>query len=310
MPSEAKCAVVIVTYNGTPWIAQCIRSCEESEYPVDIIVVDNHSQDATLSLIPDVVRLIPLRENLGFGRANNIGMMVAIEEMGADYVFLLNQDAYIAPDAISELVAAQQRHPELGLISPMHYDGQGEELDYRFVIYHRRALRKGRAYAKDKGLMPTHFVNAAAWFLSKEAILRNGGFDPIFRHTGEDDNFCQRLRHKGIPLAICTRARIQHDRQNRPQPSPPPFLRVDTRAKVILYSLTMPLLVKWVLLGQLFFEYLINLTQGSFRTGQKFRADYLSFKAMLAHLWRYKKVYQQEGAFLRQDYPHYPKASE
>ena len=89
--------VIIVSYNFERWIDRCLGSLRESVHPVDTVVIDNCSSDSTTQLIEQrypEVRLIKNKENLGFGRANNIGMEIAISE-GYDAVFLLNQDAWI-----------------------------------------------------------------------------------------------------------------------------------------------------------------------------------------------------------------------
>ena len=92
-----KILVIIVSYNFERWIDRCLNSLRQSEQQADVVVIDNASQDRTVSLIESrypEVRLIKSKENLGFGRANNIGMKIALKE-GYDAVFLLNQDAWI-----------------------------------------------------------------------------------------------------------------------------------------------------------------------------------------------------------------------
>ena len=93
--SSKKIFVIIVTYKGHQWYERCFASLCNSEYPVQTIVIDNASNDGTVEYIrkyfPEI-HLIESKENLGFGRANNIGMRYALDH-GCDYVFLLNQDA-------------------------------------------------------------------------------------------------------------------------------------------------------------------------------------------------------------------------
>ena len=88
---------VIVSYNFEPWIERCLSSIRDSDYPSDLVVIDNASTDRTVSIIAERyrwIRLVRSRKNLGFGQANNIGMRMALEE-DYDYVFLVNQDAWI-----------------------------------------------------------------------------------------------------------------------------------------------------------------------------------------------------------------------
>jgi len=73
-------------------------------------------------------------ENLGFGRANNIGIDYA-QEHAFDYVFLLNQDARIEPDMLRRLVTAAEANREYGILSPVHLNGRGDATDFGFSEY-------------------------------------------------------------------------------------------------------------------------------------------------------------------------------
>ena len=111
-----KILVIIVSYNFERWIDRCLNSLRQSEQQADVVVIDNASQDRTVSLIESrypEVRLIKSKENLGFGRANNIGMKIALKE-GYDAVFLLNQDAWIDAKVLGELSELSRSHPRYG----------------------------------------------------------------------------------------------------------------------------------------------------------------------------------------------------
>ena len=117
----------MVTFNSIKWIDECLASCEASQ----TIVIDNASTDSTVSHIrknyPEVT-LIENKSNIGFGQANNIGIQKALSE-GAEYVFLLNQDAYLGQDCIEKLIEVHQSNPEYGILSPMHLNGNGTNFD-------------------------------------------------------------------------------------------------------------------------------------------------------------------------------------
>lgn len=86
MPNP-KIYFIIVTYNAMKWAEKCFSSLRNSSIPVHTIVVDNGSIDGTQDYIksqfPDV-ELIQSAENLGFGKANNIGIEKAYKN-GADF---------------------------------------------------------------------------------------------------------------------------------------------------------------------------------------------------------------------------------
>src|SRR5690606_21109694 len=170
------------TYNGAHWMDKNIGSLLQSQYPVEIIVADNCSTDDTVAIVEKYpqVNLLKMASNLGFGKANNIGMKYALEQ-GADYVFLLNQDAWVFEDTIESLIFKMEANSKIGLMSPMHYDGTENNLDESFKTYYGR--RRGKT-GNNIAVVP--FVNAAAWMLTRKCIETVGYFEPLFGHYGED----------------------------------------------------------------------------------------------------------------------------
>ena len=130
---KKKISVVIVTYNGEIWIKKNIDSLLKSNYPIDIIVVDNASTDQSIALLKEYksIKLIQNNTNLGFGKANNIGLDIAIKN-AADAIFLLNQDTWIFENTITLLAEKLFENPNLGIVSPMHYSADETILDSSF----------------------------------------------------------------------------------------------------------------------------------------------------------------------------------
>ena len=97
--------VIIVTFNGERWIKDTIHSIYKSNYSCRIVVIDNGSSDNTLEILSgfNEIKLIDNDLNLGFGQANNIGIEYS-QKNNADYVFLLNQDAKLEENTISDLI--------------------------------------------------------------------------------------------------------------------------------------------------------------------------------------------------------------
>jgi GT2 family glycosyltransferase len=214
---------IVVSYNGIAWIEKCLTSLSSGSYPTQIVVIDNGSADSTVSVIKDrfpQVHLIESKKNFGFGQANNIGIRKAIEQ-GADYVFLLNQDAWVEEDTIATLVKTQYDNPAFGILSPLHFNGKGDALDKNFLDYFNRAHLKEFTssillqHQERPSLIEADFVNAAAWMISTKCLEKTGGFDPIFFHYGEDRNYSNRALHNGFKIGIDTKTRIYHDREYR-----------------------------------------------------------------------------------------------
>lgn len=211
--------VVIVTFNGMTWIEKCLKSCDGYE----IIVVDNASTDDTVKFITQnfsQVKVLAQAENLGFGKANNLGISYALNQ-GADAVLLLNQDAYILHDTVEKLYFISQKYPEYGLLSPVHFNWEGDNLEFyfnKFLTKNETVLYDGFTKGIFEEVYTVHFVNAAAWYIPKSTLMTIGGFDPIFHHYGEDNNYCQRLSYHNIPVGVVTDSRIFHDGKKRQRP--------------------------------------------------------------------------------------------
>lgn len=211
--------VIIVTYKGQLWYERCFNSLRQSDMPIRVVIVDNASNDGTVEYIrthyPEFY-LIESKENLGFGRANNIGIRYALAQ-GCDYVFLLNQDAWVKPNTFSGLINIHQQHPEYGLLSPMHLTADELHIENGVLHYmddHRITnplLLDDLYFNRLSDVYATTYINAAAWLLSRKTIEEIGGFDPIYYHYGEDDDYLNRVRFHKINIGICPKLQIVHD---------------------------------------------------------------------------------------------------
>lgn len=212
--------IVITTYNAMKWLMNCL----DSTSPYKVIVVDNNSTDGTPNYIrhhyPEVI-LMEQEKNLGFGQANNLGISYALAR-GAEAIFLLNQDASLVPGIIEKLYLVLKEKKDFGILSPIHLDGSGNRLDRNFFSYVKPDANldffSDFVIGKDlKDVYEVPFVNAAAWLISKECLERVGGFDPLFFHYGEDENYCQRVRYFNLKIGVVPSTYIFHDRNQEPE---------------------------------------------------------------------------------------------
>jgi len=211
--------VVIVTFNPKKWVNLCFNSLKNSSIPLKCIVIDNASTDGSVAIIKEQypeVDLIESKENLGFGKANNIGIKKAYEN-GADYIFLLNQDAWIDNNSIELLINAADKNPDYGIVSPIHLNGKGDAIDYNFskyIVPPKCINLYSDIYLNrtNESLYDVNFINAAAWLLSRKCIETVGGFSPSFFHYGEDDNYCERVLFHKLKIGVFPQTKIYHDR--------------------------------------------------------------------------------------------------
>lgn len=213
-----KIFAIVVTYNGVKWCNHCLGSLLNSEIPLETIVIDNASCDGTVEYVkkhfPEVY-LIERKENLGFAKANNIGIRYAIDH-DADYVFLLNQDAWVEYDTLTKLVQTFEDNEKVGIASPIHLNGSYSGLDHGFVNCLSGDFVSDLYMGRLKPYYELHFVNAAAWLLSADCIKSIGGFDTLlFKHYGEDNNYCQRIQYHNYRIIVNPHCTICHDREVR-----------------------------------------------------------------------------------------------
>jgi GT2 family glycosyltransferase len=217
-----KILVIIVTYNGEKWIERCINSINRSSQKADIFIVDNCSTDKTLNIIKGInssAKIIESRINLGFGKANNIGIQYAVDNE-YDYVYLLNQDAWLEQDTLQKLLVVAAREKSYGILSPFQMNADNHELDNSFkqsIIgrHHDIGLIDDLYFGQLKSVYEVNFVMAAHWMVSIECIKKCGGFSPSFFYNGEDNNYCHRVHYFGFKIGIVPSAKAVHDRAYR-----------------------------------------------------------------------------------------------
>ncbi len=235
--------IIIVTFNAMPWLKSCLDTCKG----YSVIIVDNASTDQTVTFVKKqypAVKLLKQETNLGFGQGNNVGISYALNQ-GAESVLLLNQDAYLMDDCLNRLIDIQKSKPEYAILSPVHLNGEGNLLDRNFSLYMRfdsnPDFYSDFVLNKPKQVVyEVPFVNAAGWLLSKQCLESVGGFDPIFFHYGEDDNYCQRVHYHGLKIGVVPTAFLKHDREHRevikPEKNSAAFFERWERSKKMKYA--------------------------------------------------------------------------
>lgn len=205
------------------WYDRCFASLRNSSLPLHVVVVDNASNDDTVEFIKEnypEIHLITSDKNLGFGQGNNIGIRYALDN-GADYVFLLNQDAWIEPDTLMKLIEAHKNQPEYGLLSPMHLNAEKTAIEkglLGFLTYPEhinKELISDFYIGLKNEVYPVREVNAAAWLLPRKTLETVGGFDPLFFHYAEDDNYMSRVLYHGFKIGLVPQATICHDTERK-----------------------------------------------------------------------------------------------
>lgn len=217
-------SIIIPAFNRAELIKDTLRSVEAQTLTNwECLVVDDGSTDGTPQIIKEQfteVEIIQLETNMGFGAANNIGIKKAYH-YGADYVFLLNQDAWLEISTIEKIISAHKKQPEYDIVSPVHLNAKGTALDYGFSCYISPENCKGLysdVFVRNNidRIYDTTFVNAAGWLLTLNCITKIGGFNPSFYQYAEDSNYLQRVQYFGLKFGVYPNCCIFHDREYRP----------------------------------------------------------------------------------------------
>jgi GT2 family glycosyltransferase len=117
-------SVVIINWNTKELLLNCIRSIQETTHKIsyEIIVVDNGSQDGSQRAVNEnfsEVRLIENGKNLGFARANNIGIRASCGR----YVCLVNSDVVLLEGCLDTMLAYMESQPSIGILGPKLLNG-------------------------------------------------------------------------------------------------------------------------------------------------------------------------------------------
>jgi GT2 family glycosyltransferase len=163
-----------------------------------LIVDDSVSGDLPDALACRAREVIRSQGEEGFSRAVNLGLTRA-EQLGADWVLLLNDDAVLEPGALEALLGARQEG--IGLLAPilLHPDGS-RSAGVHLGSWGRVDMRRRPTELGD----PTAISGACMLLRSRERM------DPAFRHGMEDFELCARVRQRGERIVVVPEAICQH----------------------------------------------------------------------------------------------------
>jgi GT2 family glycosyltransferase len=211
---------VIVNWRLKEETCACLQSLDDLDFPCQVIVVDNGSKDGSVDYIRErfpEVELLELPSNLGFAAACNKVIVQAVENDRCEFIFILNNDAVVHPQALGELIRAADAHPDAGLFSPkIYYLGEDQ------IIWYAGARRRwGVLAAADTGrgnldqgqfneLRQVDYIFGAGMLIRKSVFEKIGLFDEKFFLYLEDLDFCLRAQKAGFTLYFVPQAHVWH----------------------------------------------------------------------------------------------------
>jgi GT2 family glycosyltransferase len=217
---KPKVAIILLNWNRADLTIECVRSLKAIDYPDhELIIVDNASTDgsadALKSRCPDV-RLLVNNRNLGFAGGNNVGIRYAMGQK-ADYVLLLNNDTEADPRFLSELVAAAEADPKIGIAgSKIYYFSEPKRLWYAGGKVN---LWKGDTHhvgenevdaGQYDGPGDTDYVSGCAMLIRRSVLEEIGLLDERMFLYYEDSDYCMRARRHGFRVVYVPSSVVWH----------------------------------------------------------------------------------------------------
>lgn len=206
--------VIVLNWNGPDDTIRCLQSLKSLSYSNPrVVVIDNASTDESVAKIserfPEIL-LLRTSSNLGFAGGNNVGITWALEQ-GADYVWLLNNDTTVAPDALDRMVAAAVPHPRIGAVGSVLYDmSNPDSIQTWGGRWITRITGRSRPHVSRPPQSKLHYLVAASMLLRADAVRDVGLLDDRFFMYWEDAEFGFRLRQAGWALAVADDACVWH----------------------------------------------------------------------------------------------------
>ncbi len=232
MEQKTKISIIVVNYNTYRLTKQTIESVLDKSYPfrLEVILVDNASSDGSiealkeeLEIYKEQVHIIINETNLGFGKANNIGM----KESKGEYILLLNSDTVVTEECLEKCLSYVGQAENIGALGCKVVLGDGS-LDhackrgfptpkaslYYFLKLDKKNPKKYGLYdALHLGEDEVGEVDAlmGAFMLMPRKVLDEVGlFDEDYFMYGEDIDLCYRIKAAGYKVVYYPEARIIH----------------------------------------------------------------------------------------------------
>jgi GT2 family glycosyltransferase len=222
---------IIVSWNVCDLLRGCqrsiIRETEACQQTTETIVVDNASSDGSVEMLRQEfpqVKVIANSKNVGFTRANNQALAVA----QGRYLFLLNPDTELRPDALRSLIDFMEGHSRAGLVGPRLFYGDGSPQSSRrrfptlaTAFFESTKLQqwfpRNRILThyymldtRDDETQPVDWINGSAMFVRRDVYDQIGGLDEQFFMYSEELDWCYRARQSGWQIFYLPSAEITH----------------------------------------------------------------------------------------------------
>jgi GT2 family glycosyltransferase len=213
LDAAVRVIAIVLNYNRPDDTIACVRTLVSLRgQGCEILVVDNGSSDDSVTAVRSAHPAVPVvvtGRNLGFGGGMNAGIRWAMDRR-PDFIWLLNNDTLVDPDALQELLAVGRADPRLGIIGSVIVDmddparvqtwGGGHVNLWTGATTRFDRPRPGRL---------DHIVGVSM-FIRRGLLEQLSGFSPCYRFYLEDTDLSCEARRRGWKLAVAPRSVIRH----------------------------------------------------------------------------------------------------
>lgn len=214
-------AIIICNYNKKNYVLQCIKSVLDLAFHnYDLYVVDNASTDGSAEAIEkaygEKVILLRNKENLGGSGGFNAGMRTALER-GYKYIYLLDNDVLLEPQALIELYNYMENHEDVGIAGSLLYSmdnpaeiqemGAGIDWDSFYIKPKFKGNLENEAIPL---VLECDYVPACSVLVRSEAIKKAGLMDEGNFIYWDDIEWGFRIKQHGYKVVACAKSRVWH----------------------------------------------------------------------------------------------------
>ena len=214
---------LVVNYHSCEQIERLLNSFPTNPQEQFRVVIVNNSPDdrEILGLKSDIVNIIEAEENLGFGRACNLGLNWIYDRDSQAIAWLINPDTYFEEEPtervrspIHKAIALLQKHPDLSIVGTTVYDTSGKLMDAggKFTPG-TAALTIVDALPSNCRLeyLPTDWVSGCSLLINLANFAECPYFDPRYFLYYEDLDFCLRYGQQKHKIAITPTIKVFHE---------------------------------------------------------------------------------------------------
>jgi hypothetical protein len=241
-------SIIIVSFNARADLERCLESLETAPPASahETIVVDNGSTDGSADAARrrQNVQVIQADSNLGFARANNVGIRAS---SGAK-LLLLNSDTIVPAGAIDRLIAELERHPDAAVAGPRLVDGSGRaELSFGRMIgpwnelRQKRLARSSAVEALTRQPQYPDWVSGACLLVYRADADAVGGLDERYFMYAEDVDFCAAIRARGRTILFVPGVEVVHLRGRSAASAPAATYEHYRRSQLAFYEKHLPM---------------------------------------------------------------------